>query len=521
MNLNKYLVGSLILLLASSCYKDKGHYDYSDVNDFDIVLTPAAPAEDNIFLVNQPGAIAETFTLKASAEQTITTSNDNIEYTWYRSAMIEGQSDIIADTITGAENTMEFPPFKKMIWEVMLVARDKNTDLELHKSLIIKTKTPFANGWFFMHGEEGQRKLGSLQWDANGNHEWIPDVLEKMGQKPFAHMTSFTYLSSGNYEDMRKGNERLYIVSSPDSLSCINPFTCKMQKNAHTVGFPVNKGIKGKVIGSQLSSQPYCGVIDEDGKFWFGENFGTFSLQDDPNSPDYCLDCGFTNTNGEFTLWDNTNKKLMYYAQWQFGTLSSSKTGNLSDLEVLWAGKAPIHIGQGDPTPALFIMKNEKSGKCYLYTIDYSEGKGDKSTKGGDNVESGIGNVSCDSTNVWNFTDKTRFAVSNYFEGQIFFTENNTIYVGITAGKEKRKLYTPQSGTIKDIKFRMAEESSVVDFNDNVKVLGIIVTNNGKDEFHEIKLSNAGTVDEAKVYDLGNITIEDWDFSGMTRLADK
>ena len=91
MNTSKFLlIGFLLLILATACYKDKGNYDYKNVNDFKVTITPAPADEElSIYLINQPGVEADTFRLTADAKQTMNNSEDNLEYTWYRTLSID------------------------------------------------------------------------------------------------------------------------------------------------------------------------------------------------------------------------------------------------------------------------------------------------------------------------------------------------------------------------------------------------------------------------------------------------
>ena len=107
MNKKILIAGLLILIAVSACYKDKGNYDYKNVNDFKVTITPApTDKEFNIYVVNQPGIKAETFKLTAEVTQTVNTSEDNIEYTWYRTLKVDKKT-ISSDTIYGQENLME------------------------------------------------------------------------------------------------------------------------------------------------------------------------------------------------------------------------------------------------------------------------------------------------------------------------------------------------------------------------------------------------------------------------------
>lgn len=180
MNTSKLLIGFLLLMLVSACYKDKGNYDYKNVNDFEVTLTPAPANEElSIYLINQPAMKADTFRLVAEGKQTLNGSEDNLEYTWYRTLSID-KKEVSKDTITGKENLMELVAAKKSEWRILLVVRDKSMNLEYYKSLTVQTKVPFYNSWLFLHGEEGDRKLGSLSWNTTGEAEVTPDMMAAM-----------------------------------------------------------------------------------------------------------------------------------------------------------------------------------------------------------------------------------------------------------------------------------------------------------------------------------------------------
>ena len=229
MNTSKLLIGFLLLMLVSACYKDKGNYDYKNVNDFEVTLTPAPANEElSIYLINQPAMKADTFRLVAEGKQTLNGSEDNLEYTWYRTLSID-KKEVSKDTITGKENLMELVAAKRSEWQILLVVRDKSMNLEYYKSLTVQTKVPFYNSWLFLHGEEGDRKLGSLSWNTTGEAEVTPDMMEAMGQPGYPEMTRINYAIVGAESYLE--TERLFLISAPDSINYIFPFNCKVMGN--------------------------------------------------------------------------------------------------------------------------------------------------------------------------------------------------------------------------------------------------------------------------------------------------
>lgn len=522
MNKKILIAGLLILIAVSACYKDKGNYDYKNVNDFKVTITPApTDKEFNIYVVNQPGIKAETFKLTAEVTQTVNTSEDNIEYTWYRTLKVDKKT-ISSDTIYGQENLMEIVASKKTEWDILLVVRDKSMELEYYRSITVKTKIPFYNSWLFVHGKAGERKLGALSWNTVGDAEVTPDIMEAMGQPGYPNMTGITYTNCGaeNYQAW----ERLFIISAPDSVTYIYPFNSKVMGRYHQMGIANSQKVKD-IITMKEGHSGAVGFINNAGKLFYTEkeaylNAGIprFTTIQSNVAENYKVDLAYVDSEGTATMWDNTNKRLMCYYKKEKGLsyIGTLTPQDLLDKEALWLGRDAISVN-GDNESMLFIAKNENNNKCYLYHISFG-GKDGKMTKGDDGKEEEsdeYGIVTCDSTHSWGFTKNTRFAVSDYYSDQIFFTEGGAIYRGIFANGEKIKLYDTK-GTIKQIAFRNTNTYNVPAYTINMRILGILVTNaDGTDEIHEIHISNGGDVEEKHVYDLGDVNVIDWDFTSV------
>ncbi len=531
MNTGKLITGFLLLMLASACYKDKGNYDYKTVNNFEVTVTPAPSSiERNLYLINQPGTKAETFVVTANATQTQGTTEDNLEYTWYRTLYIEGEKKPTRDTITGKENQMELVAQKKTTYDLLLIVRDKTTDIEYYQNFTVKTKTPFTNAWLYIHGDAGARKIGALQWDINGKPEVIPDIMEKMGQPGYAHATGITYTAHGS-EDFLK-TERLFITSGQDSVTYVIPFTCKAKGRWQQMGLPGTVKIKDKIISPYMSERQLCGLIDSKGQVYFSNSWGTPNFsRPETKITNYKADQAYMDAEGNAILWDNTNKRLMFCSNGEYMEYAGGlKSNDLKNKEMLWLGRAPKMTNAAESEPILFIAKNMNNNKCYLYTISKGSGGDDKSlltTKGKDEQENMLSSTVCDSIYTWNFDKSTLFATTNYFQDQLFYTAENTIYRATLASGESFKLYKPKEGTIKQIAFRLTNASRYIDSNTQIdyniyqRVLAIIVTKaDGTDEIHEIHLNNAGDVEAEHIYDLGQISILDWAYTGLHRDAD-
>ncbi len=358
----------------------------------------------------------------------------------------------------------------------------------------------------------------------------IPDIMEEMGQNGYANATGLTYVTYGAQDFLK--TERLFVTSGQDSVTYVNPFTCATMGRWRQMGLPGSIKIKGKVFGPTMSERQSCGLIDSKGQVYFSNQWGTPNFsKPESKITNYSVDAAYMAAEGNTVLWDNTNKRLMYCSDGSFMEYAGGlKSNALKNKEMLWLGRAPKTTDAAESEPILFIAKNTNNDKCYLYTISKGNEGGGKSllaTKGKDEQENMLSNTECDSTYSWGFNKNTLFATTNYFQDQLFYTSDNTIYRATLASGESFKLYKPKEGTIKQIAFRLTNASRFVDnetnkdYNIYQRVLAVIVTKaDGSDEIHEIHLSNAGDVETKQIYNLGKTSILDWTYTGLHRDPD-
>lgn len=513
MNTSKILTGILFIGLTVGCYKDKGNYDYKQVNDFKIVLSPESTTEDNGYTVNQP-AVTSYFTLTANVEQTLESGKDNLAFEWISATTVDGET--VRDTVNTEEITLAFPPGTSTEYSLMCRVKDLTTDIEYYKSASVKTQVPFHDAWLLVHGAYGERKLGAIEWDVEGNMRWTADILETMGQQAFPYMTSITYTMFGGI-NMITAPECLLLTSEPDSSFAITPFDCKTMTNwnqMRPINFP-NVRIAGKILAPWKQYVSFMGFKNETGRFFFGGNLGFFYEAWGDQVPGYHVDKFYINKEGFATLWDNKNKRFMYYqipsdfmyAQDRLDNLNTAQIAYLEiipaiemqDKEILYAGRGTKSVGDQEET-SLFIAKDEIGS--YLYEFSY--GKDGKDGKDDKNDGSNIGNVIRDTLHTLNFNKNTLFATSDAYNEQLFYTQENQLFRLILNSEESIPVHNVE-GTIKQIAFRIPEK--VVGYEANTRVIGLIVQKtDGTDEFQEIYLDTAGDVEDVKTYPLDGVT---------------
>lgn len=537
MNRNKILAGGLFVLLAVGCYKDKGNYDYKDVNNFEIVLSPESPNEDNTYTINQPAADSAHFTLKADIRQTLESGKENLSFEWLSVMAIQEKkpypaapavTTTIRDTVHAEEITLSFPPGKESTASVLCRVKDLTTDIEYYKNITVKTQVPFHDAWLLAHGAYGQRKVGAIEWDVDGNMRWTEDILATMGQQAFPYLTSISYSPIGSFEGSLQ-TERLLLTSAPDSSFSITPFNCQTL-NTWNIMRPINAPLV-KIAGKIFTSDNDChmGFTDKTGHFFWGRSMGFFYEAWGNEVPGYHVDRFYINREGYATLWDDVNKRFMYYNfqdnddynTWgkdrqdvantaEIAYFESVSTVEMQDKEILYAGRGTKSVEDQEES-TLFIARNRYTGKCYLYQFSYAGGKGGKAKGKDDDKDDGssIGTVERDSLRTIRFNERTLFAASDQYNDQLFYAQDNQLFRLILSTQESINFYSVE-GTIKQFAFRLSNHPQGAKpeiARPNMQIIGLVVQKaNGTDEFQEIYLDIAGDVTDVKTYTLDGVS---------------
>lgn len=508
-----------ILLLAAGCYKDKGNYDYKNVNDFNIRLSPESPTNDNRFVVNLPAVDTLNYKLTADVEQTVATDENNLRYEWIRTVNVEGSRSKV-DTLTTKEIIIQFPPKKRSEHFLNLKITDLNTGIEFRQYATLKTKVPFTNSWLILHGEPGNRMVGAIEWDDLGKPIWTEDIyFTTLGQRRFQNAKQLMYTST----DYDLGIPEKLFIASNDSITYLHPFDSRQIISYEAM----MAGLGSPKIATMGNNnlQMFMGFIDENGKYYNGRGSGYFyNTPAQPSATNYHADKMYIGRDGYTTLWDSRAMRFLWYNAGQNNYPRDGRRDNQSVTEqldmipesivsanemrnktVLFSGRGTLSTNENEN--ALFAVKDD-AGVCYLYQFNY-----------GYDYEGGTGDVislQIDTLGKIGFNEKSSFATSSAYDGQLFYTKDNEIHLMKLHTKEDIVLYSASEGTLAKIDFRM-----INDFYLNpeyMNILGAIVQKaNGQSEFHEIFLSRGGDVSDVKQYQFNFGPIVDFIFTNLQR----
>lgn len=176
-----YIVSFIgVALLQTSCYDDKGDYEYHDVNIMDVVIPETK--------VRMPKEEAVEVSIIPKISQTLEQNEENLVFQWKKA--IEGKkagSDRLSDYedySVGKECKVTIEPYKSDNIGLMLVITDKKngtTWYQIGQVVIIRPLNPC---WFVLQEKEGKGILGAIEGTPEGYYVY-PDVFKSESKRIF------------------------------------------------------------------------------------------------------------------------------------------------------------------------------------------------------------------------------------------------------------------------------------------------------------------------------------------------
>ena len=166
----------LALLVVSSCYEDKGNYDYQPYHR---VLVEV----DNNYGIKQPEeAIEYTITPKVTLSNGSTDLSD-VSFLWKMDRRTNQGGEKFGETVsTGQSVTITIDPNDTKTFSYNYYFRfyvtDNQTGVTDMYPVNLKLIKPFENSWIVLHDIDGHAELGSVEY-ANGAMIVTPDALTR------------------------------------------------------------------------------------------------------------------------------------------------------------------------------------------------------------------------------------------------------------------------------------------------------------------------------------------------------
>lgn len=528
--MKKLINFAIVALMVSlvGCYKDLGNYDYKDINEISVAVSPEAQSYDDEFytytyVYRQPATEAFEVTYKAEVTQTVNSSDSGVEYQWI---VLKNSSK--RDTLDTKEITLRFEPKVKTTYTVRLKVTDVKNDISKYRNLSIRTEMPFVKSWLVLHGKEGERRLGAVERPDNRSEtEVVNDVYEAIhgAANPFSNVVDMFYTpSDGANFNMP---EHLTLLETNKSYY-LHPFDMVITPRGYDLMIPIptaNPRLAYGVTNTALGR--YAMIVTENGKFFHGGPGGFYHMPYAlPEVEDYHVDKAYITSKSQGIIWDNVAKRFMYYNfgyNWYDRYDGSGRPTNVSinsplspfpqnlflaneltNKEVFWMGQS-LNTSYEDGMTA--IMKDVSTEQFWLYQFNFDTY---------DDFEIG---VEKELLTDLVFNDSSLFAVSAAFSQQFFYTIDDVLYHYNTVTKEITPIYSLDSGeSFTVLKFREPGNHYMVGNENHKLAMGVLSANGAKGALHEVTFSMAGDVINSDVFDGGFGPIKNIDFTFIHRV---
>ena len=552
--MKKILYVAMSALMLTSCYEDKGNYDYhfDDLNKVDIsdvTYTPSAyeGVSGSVIEIQMPMTEDKVQRVEANLKQTLADNYDNLDFTWYSSYTVTE-----TNPMTGRETTktlrdtlhtrgyvdLDFPANTDRSYNLMMVVKDKTTDLDYYANLNVKTRLLFKNSLFFLHQKGSETFLGNV--------EKIGSNLESRSN---AYQTAFPTATDNVFSNAIKLGFTTYVPSrmavgalmvfnsdgrgySYNTLKGLQRFDVPLVPTGAT-SFVANRLID---VGSSSTFNKFDCLISRDGQFYIGKMVpyfmvpGAASHDNTLNPGDYQVTAA-TVTADNFVLWDAQNNRFIYQSNGDYvpawsmdglaGTQSSmavkdahvdfSSLGSLSPVgKQAVYGFIASHSEFFQDAKPQFIFK-DNADNFYLYeltSVDGGKNSKAKATRGGDDEDASSSEAAYTITgkrlpdfhpgsNLASITYNPWFS-TNY----IFYAKDDQVIRHNLSNGDEEVIYTAPVGyTVSIIKFRTYDSESNSTLSSNFGDLGLYLSigmNKGDNgAVAEIKLTTSADVDES------------------------
>ena len=531
-------------LLLTSCYEDKGNYDYrfDSMNQVDISNVSYQPeayegVSGKVIEVQLPLTEDKVQRVEAKLSQTLSDNYDNLDFTWYtaytatkRDPMTGREvTETVRDTLrTNGYVDLNFPANTDRNYSVIMEVKDRTTDLDYYAKLNVKTRLLFKNSLFFLHQQGGETFLGNvekigtmLESRSNAYKTAKPTITDN----PFADAVKLGYTSCP-YPEVNG----LMVFRSDGRGNTYNVFKALDTYNVPLVPAVSSSFVASRVItvGNIATGNIFKCLLSRDGQFYIGKWAPYYTVpgedaEESLQSGDYRVTAA-TVTESYYVLWDAKNNRFIYqsnsdwfpfqlneYAQnpphsvypVMNAKVDFSSLGTLSPVgKTAVYGFIASHNEFFSDAKPQFIFK-DADNNFYLYELTPVDAGG--KSRGGDAGASEsaftiTGKKLPDfhpGSNLASITYNPWFSTNYIF----YAKDDNVIRHNLSNGDEQVVYTAPAGYTVSVIKFRTEDAESNSTMGSNLGDLGLYLSIGMNKESNgavaEIKLTPAADVDES------------------------
>lgn len=508
---------ALVTVWCVACFDDKGNYDYGTINRFTVKLIPEV--EKNYWVV-RPATDTTEQLFVVEVEQTLSKDTSNLEYTWCITKNADDEENKEVDTTHYSSHNFIFPKNEDTAYNVRLVVKDKNTDVCVYTDFKVATRKPFYYAWAVLHGNEGNRSLGMVDFyeESNFHDFWkiTPDAYESLHgvKRPGLNNAECIAFTAG----LGIGPDLLYITGQ-DSVFSIEPYEMEMVTvQKEMIG---DRWVHFTDLDSDTGESWMMRVtlLGEDGEYWYGDGWGyvyrAVMNSGIPHSSDYNITAVYPAVGESINvnlLWDEGNHAFYCHVPpvsplydpgdrntegdgtmvvaFEGEAAEVLKSADLASKELVWLGAGVRTFEGGYVGPAMALMHDVTEDTYSFIHFAFNDS----------------GSAKVEVENNISLTGDIKLAVTSAFANQFFYLSEGKLHLFNDISKSDRIL---QEFELKAgekpvmMKFRLrcnpAGDKEEYAFN---RILAIAVdTPEGKGKIYEIFFTTGADIENVAEYE--------------------
>lgn len=157
----KYIIIIVSMFLIAGCYKDKGSYSYTEVNEISIDLPKTVG-------VRLPKKDSVLFEIEANVKQLKAKNDEKLSYKWEKKVRSVNLSNKFEEICTESKCHMWFKPEDKSTLILRLTVTDNSENGTVwYKETVLSPITPYSRCWFVLQNDNNNSLLGVIDGDGN------------------------------------------------------------------------------------------------------------------------------------------------------------------------------------------------------------------------------------------------------------------------------------------------------------------------------------------------------------------
>ncbi|SMG35875.1 PKD-like family lipoprotein [Sphingobacterium psychroaquaticum] len=463
-----YYAAVLLLLMAFSCAKDKGNYDYGDGEFIEI-----SGIETSYNAISQKDTVKIAPVAKSNKE-------GELEYRWgIYETNVQGRVEPL-DTIARTQNLSYFVKEEAKGWVLVFMARNKKTGYTQYKTTSLTVSTLFTRGWYVLKDDGTNSDLDLYLTPQNNTVSGkMEDVYSQVnGQKIQGTGVFLSFATNYKTNILNPNvfaNTRTLFASTSKDIQAIGINTMKYIRNREDIFLGGARPVNGAAAVFNGSAATY--ILNDNQLFniyAMSANSGLFGnriMMDGTNSP-YALSkymfssAGtdpilFDNTSGSFvTLGNGSGSVFTVYTDAATNTL---KTKNNNHTALFLGYKSSVYLPAPDYYSryigyAILQDKTDPAVKrlCYLVKDKF--------------VLTVTPEVINPSSKLY---DASHYTLLVEDENLLYFVNNNEVYSrNLSNGFEQLQYAIPGSEVVTFIKHLKYTESASPGYSFNYIIVG-------------------------------------------------